>query len=280
MVNGTSKEKTSFKLVERSDYKNDLDVPSASYHIFETFKMVFAMWKITMPLLLISVVLLISLTGLITESSFRDAGVWVMCVIVFLMLWLTTIFALRQKMAGNKVGLRDTLYNSMGPLAATLVMFLLAAIQCIPLMLLVIAYASAVETNFLSMPFYAFLFLVFAGLMILISGYLLSGTLMAMTAVTAPGLYPYEALKATNEMMRGQRIKFVIRLIALFIVVGVMWVIVVWPTASLMGQTPFTSIVAMIMGCFSAIFVAVYFYLYYRFLIDGVNSSSKKKKRE
>ena len=178
------------------------------------------------------------------------------------------------------MGLRDALYNAMTPLISSLVMLVLVVIQAIPVMLLVIAHSSAVETHFLDTPFYAFLFLVFAGLMILLTSYLWSGTLMALVAVSAPGLYPLEAIKASNELMMGRRIRFTLRIIALLIVLFVIWALTIWPMAAFVGESPVTSVVLTIIGCFSIIYIATYLYLYYRWMLkfDSVDFSFKKEK--
>ena len=162
-------------------------------------------------LLLISTITTGGLSGEASEVSI------VFGVLIFLTLWLTTIFLVRHLMAGHKVKLRDGLYNAMTPLISTLLVFVVAVIQCIPIFLLVIAFSAAMATDFLATPFYAFLFFVFAAVMILISAYLLSSSLIALIAVSAPGMYPMQALRTSSELMMGRRVKFVIRLVALAI---------------------------------------------------------------
>ena len=93
-------------------------------------------------LLLVSTV---STGGLSGESS---EAATVFGVLIFLMLWLVTIFLLRHLMAGHKVKLRDGLYNAMTPLISTLMVLIVAVIQCIPIFLLIVAYSAAVQTEF------------------------------------------------------------------------------------------------------------------------------------
>ena len=126
-------------------------------------------------LLLISTITTGGLSGDSSEAAM------VFGVIVFLIIWLTTIFLLRHLMAGHKVKLRDGLYNGMSPLLSSFVVFVVIVLQCIPIFLLVIAYSAAVQTEFLSTPFYALVFFVFASLMVILSAYLLSSSLMALT---------------------------------------------------------------------------------------------------
>lgn len=227
--------------------------------------------------------------GLSVESNNAGAGVFV--ALIFLIIWLVTIFLLRHIMAGHKVKLRDGLYNAMTPLISTFVVLLVAVIQCLPIMIFLIAYSAAIETHFLDTPFYALLFWVFSALMFLLSFYLVSGTIMALTAVTAPGLYPIQALKTANDLMAGRRIKFILRIIALIIVLIIMWAVVMMPLImfdlfmkqfSWTVQIPFVPVCLVIMTCFSGIYVATYFYLYYRYMLDFDTKDSfvKKTKRK
>jgi hypothetical protein len=222
-------------------------------------------------LLLISTVTTGGLSG---ESS--EAAV-VFGVIIFLIIWLVTIFLLRHRLAGHKVKLRDGLYNATTPLISTFVVFAVAVVQCIPIFLLIIVFSAAVQTDFLATPFYALVFFIFAALMILLSGYLLSSSLIALVAVSAPGLYPLKALNAASDLMMGRRVKFILRLVALIIAVAIMWVIVMLPlivfdlwmkTFEWTAGIPFIPVCLNVMTCFTAIYITAYLYLYYRWMLD------------
>ena len=213
--------------------------------------------------------------GLSGESS--EAAI-VFGVLIFLMLWLVTIFLLRHLMAGHKVKLRDGLYNAMTPFISTLLVLIVALIQCIPIFILIIAYSAAVQTEFLATPFYALVFFIFAALMIVLSAYLLSSSLIALVAVSAPGLYPLKALTTASDLMMGRRIKFILRLIALILTIAIMWVVVMLPLILFdmwMKQfewaagIPFVPICLTTMTCFTAIYVTVYLYKYYRWMLDA-----------
>lgn len=222
-------------------------------------------------LLLISTVTTGGLSG---ESS--EAAV-VFGIIIFLIIWLTTIFLLRHRLAGHKVKLRDGLYNAMTPLISTFIIFAIAVVQCIPIFILIIVHSAAVQTDFLTMPFYALLFFVFAALMLILSGYLLSSSLIALVAVSAPGLYPLKALGAASDLMMGRRIKFILRLLAGALAVVIIWVIVMLPlmvfdlwikTFEWTKGIPFIPVCLNVMACFTAIYITTYLYLYYRWMLN------------
>ena len=222
-------------------------------------------------LLLISTVTTGGLSG---ESS--EAAV-VFGVIIFILIWLTTIFLLRHRLAGHTVKLRDGLYNAMTPLVSTFIVFAVAMIQCIPIFILIIVYSAAVQTEFLATPFYALVFFIFAALMVVLSGYLLSSSLIALVAVSAPGLYPIRAIHAASDLMAGRRVKFILRILALLLALAVVWVIVMLPlilfdlwmkTFEWTHGIPFVPICLNVMTCFTAIYITTYLYLYYRWMLD------------
>lgn len=213
-------------------------------------------------------------TGGLSGSS-NEAAV-VFAIIIFLIIWLVTIFLLRHRLAGHEIKLRDGLYNATTPLISTFVVFVVALFQCIPIFLLIIVLSAAVKTEFLATPFYALLFFVFAALMILISGYLLSSSLIAFVAVSAPGLYPMRALQTASDLMMGRRVKFIIRLIALILALAIIWVIILIPlilfdlwmkTFEWTKGIPFIPICLTTMTCFSGIYITAYLYLYYRWML-------------
>lgn len=212
--------------------------------------------------------------GLSGESS--EAAI-VFGVIIFLIIWLTTIFLLRHRLADHKVKLRDGLYNAMTPLVSTFVVFAIAVVQCIPIFILIIVYSAAVQTDFLATPFYALVFFIFAALMVLLSGYLLSSSLIALVAVSAPGLYPMKAINAASDLMMGRRTRFILRIIALLIALAIIWVIIMLPlivfdlwmkTFEWTEGIPFIPVCLNIMTCFTAMYVTAYLYLYYRWMLN------------
>lgn len=214
-------------------------------------------------------------TGGLSSQASESAVVF--AVLIFLIIWLTTIFILRHRLAGHKIKLRDALYNAMTPLISTFVVFAVAVVQCIPIFILIIVFSAAVQTEFLATPFYALLFFIFAALMILLSGYLLSSSLMAFVAVSAPGLYPMKALGTASDLMAGRRIRFVLRLVTLIIALVVTWVIVMLPLILFdFGMKnfewtegiPFVPVCLLVMTCFTGIYITAYLYLYYRWMLE------------
>ena len=224
--------------------------------------------------------------GLILFSTFTTGGLdtgmdesgMMFMIVLFLIMWLVTIFLLRHFFAGEQPRLRDGLYNSLGPLLATLVIFAIIFVQALPLMLIAITYSAAVMTGFLNTPFYALVYSIFVALMLLLSGYLLSSSLMALVAVTAPGMYPIRAMLAASDLTAGRRIRIILRILYLVLVVALVYIIVMLPIILLdmwlksiwdwLVGWPVVSAFLVACTCFVFIYATTYIYIYYRWLLD------------
>ncbi len=224
----------------------------------------FKNWKLFLPLLL-----LVFAIGLLTIGV-NEESLMIINVFLIIVLWLTSIFFVRRILKKKPVRFRDGIFNAMTPFFSSLVILVVIAIQCIPIMIVIIAYSTAVETNLFGDMFYGSLFVLFALAMGALSLYLISGTLMAMVAVSAPGMYPLRALELIHEVMVGERIGFIVRFITMVLVLALIWVGVVGIGVLIelglrnLGQhVPVTSATIFMCGCFSTIYVAVYLYLYY-----------------
>ncbi|MBR2997381.1 hypothetical protein IKF33_03065 [Candidatus Saccharibacteria bacterium] len=223
-------------------------------------------------LLLVSTIATGGLTG-----GFSDVE-QVFVVIIFLVVWLVTIYLVRHFLARKKVKLRDAFYNACAPLISTLIVLAVIFLQMIPIFIVIITYSAAISTEFLATPFYALVYFVFASLMLILSGYWLSSSLIALVAVTAPGLRPFTALSTASDLMLGRRIKFIIRIIFLIFVVAFFFAIIMMPIILLdmwlkssfdwMTGIPIVPVFLLITTCFSFVYVATYFYLYYRRMLD------------
>ena len=231
------KKHKSFRRSYREDYLREFKSESAITLALNSFKILFKNWKLFLPLLLISVTLFTVLVGLMSESTYKNfqsaldstsgaenlggfarAGLilvsavttggfsaftevsTVFLVLIFIFIWLTTIYFLRRLKKHEHPTLREGLYNSLAPFVSTLIVLCAVIVDLIPVFALTIVYSTALKTNFLSTPFYALIFLILAALLIILSLYLLSRSLIALVAVSAPGLYPFVAISTANKL--------------------------------------------------------------------------------
>ena len=269
--------KRHFRLQYAKDTPRPVSISGVGEQVGLAFEMLVRGWREFLPLLIGGTILSFLTVG--TNLAFRETN-WVFAVIVTVILWMVSLYFARHMMVGKKVGFRDGLYNSMGPLIATMVLFVIAVVECIPVILLIVAYSAAIATDFLTQPFYITLFIGFAVFMVLITGYLFPTTLVAMVAVTAPGVYPWKALKIVTKMMEGRKIDLLFRLVVTTLVLALIWVIVMLPVIALKMPEMGIGIVVTVLSCFSVIYAAVYLYLYYKILLDVSTEKKKQNKKK
>ncbi len=202
----------------------------------------------------------------------------VFMILLLLVTWLVTVYLVRHILAGHKVKFRDGLYNALTPFISTFCIVGVIFLELIPVFAVTITYSAAVATDFLNTPFYALVYFVFASLMILLSAYLLSSSLMALIAVSAPGLYPMTALNTASDIIAGRRIRLIIRVLFVFIVLAICWILVMLPIILIdtvlkqniewLNGIPIVPASLLFMTIFSTVYVSTYLYLFYRKLLD------------
>jgi hypothetical protein len=200
-------------------------------------------------------------------------------VLIFLLIWLTTVWLLRNKLAGHKVKLRDGLYNSGAPLFATVLITLFIAIQLIPVAVAFIGYSAASTSGLIAAGgAAAMLFWIGAGLLSLLSLYWITSSLFAMIIVTLPGMYPYTAIRTAGDMVLGRRIKILLRWLWMALMIILAWGVIMIPIILLdmglkslwpaVGWLPIVPITALIMAALTTIWMASYVYLLYRKVVE------------
>ena len=225
----------------------------------------------------------LTLLGIISTgglTTMNDAQV-VIAVLLFAIIWLVTIYLARHLLAGHQeIKMRDGFYSALSPLVSTLVVGLIIFLEAVPIMLTVIVFQVALTTEFLSTPFYALLFFMFAALMITLSLYLLSSSFFAIIVVSAPGLYPLTAVRMAKNLIMGRRLRFLIRVFYLVIIVALLYLLLLMPAIILDGalkpqfawlaesKIPFVAIIQLTITVFIFIYLSIYFYLFYRALLD------------
>lgn len=225
----------------------------------------------------------LTLLGIISTgglTTMNDAQV-VIAVLLFAIIWLVTIYLARHLLAGHQeIKMRDGFYSALSPLVSTLMVGLIIFLEAVPIMLTIIVFQVALTTEFLSTPFYALLFFMFAALMITLSLYLLSSSFFAIIVVSAPGLYPLTAVRMAKNLIMGRRLRFLIRVFYLVIIVALLYLLLLMPAIILDGvlkaqfawlaesKIPFVAIIQLTITVFIFIYLSIYFYLFYRALLD------------
>lgn len=237
-----------------------------------SFALIFKNAGVFLPLILVAAGL-----GLLTIGASEDTQV-IIAVLAILLVWMVTLFLARHLVAGEKVKFADGMYGATAPLVSTLLILLLAVVQSLPIILIVISYAAAVETGLFNDFFYLSLYVLFVIAMVIAAAYLLSGTIVALIAVTTPAIRPVEALKLSYELIGGQRTRFLLKSLRMVAAAVGVAVILVGPMIliNLAVSAPW---LIMIMGyvaaSFAVMLAAVYWYLDYREML-GFTEEVKK----
>ena len=213
-----------------------------------------------------------SLTATPTEAQQIYAG------LIALLIWLTTVWLLRATKAGQRPRFRDGLYNAGAPIVPTAAVSLALIIQLVPAALAVIAFSAAMSTGFLSGGVEAMIFTVVATLLIVLSTYWVTSTLIALIVATLPGMYPMRALKTAGDLVIGRRLRILFRWLWLAFLILVVWALVMipiiifdtWLKSLLPGiqWLPIVPATLLLMGSLSITFVAAYVYLFYRKVVE------------
>jgi hypothetical protein len=206
-------------------------------------------------------------------------------VLTWVIVWLATVVILRQWLAGNKIKMRDALYTCGTPIASSFGILLVMVLQALPILLGLLLYNAAVATNFLKTPMTGICFWVFAGALILFSVYWLVQSLLALIVATLNGTYPINALHIAGDMIRGRRVRFILRVLWMVLVMAVITVIVMIPLIMLfawlggvwpwLNNVPILPVILVFIMCFAVVFISSYMYLLYRKILEQDHYAKK-----
>jgi hypothetical protein len=212
------------------------------------------------------------LTGSLSEIQ------QVYAAILGLMVWLTTVWLLRNLLAGHKVRMRDGLYNAGAPIISTFLVALVLIVQLLPIGLAVVSYSAASGSGLLEGGVEAMLFWIAAVLLGALSLYWITSTFFALIMVTLPGMYPIRALRTAGDMVVGRRVRILGRILWMLLTLVIAWAIVLIPVILLdswvkglwtqIEWLPVIPVVLLMMGTLSAIWSSSYIYLLYRKVVD------------
>ena len=198
--------------------------------------------------------------------------------LILIFTWLTSVWLLRNIIAGHKVKLRDGLYNAGSPIVATMGVALLFVIQLLPVAIAAIAYVAALSSGLLSGGVEAMLFWIFAALMLTLSLYWITSTIFALVIVTIPGMYPYRAIKTAGDLVIGRRLKILKRLLWMAFCVILTWALIMIPIIMIdswlkdiwliIASVPIIPILFLTLSALTIVWVSSYIYLFYRKVID------------
>jgi hypothetical protein len=222
-------------------------------------------------------------TGGVDEAANENGAA--IRILTILIMWLATVVILRQSLAGNKIKMRDALYTCGAPIMASVGVLIVMVFQALPILISMLLYNAAVATEFLRSPFTGIVFFVFVGCLVLFSVFWLVQSILALVIVTMPGTYPVSALHIAGDLIRGRRVRLILRMLFLIVILAVLVVILMIPLIMLFGwlgglaswinAIPILPTVLVFVTCAAVIFSAAYVYLLYRGLLESERHAKK-----
>lgn len=199
-------------------------------------------------------------------------------ILISLLIWLTTVWLIRNIVAGKKVTLRQGLYNSGAPIISSGLVVLVGAIQAVPAVLAVGIYAIANQSGLMDHGAVAMTASMGILAMVALSLYWLTSTFIALIIVTLPNMYPMRAVHLAGNLVSGIRLRILYRLLWLFVLLGFFWGIILGLSVSLdilfrswfewFMNVPFVPMVIMVLAVASMVFICSYIYLLYIKLVE------------
>lgn len=304
----TSKPKAkraSFRLVRKSERPPVAKITTTGQLIKKTFGLIKQNWKILFGIGLVYVILhrifaegvarlnLEEIKGL-TEGSAADtvsdlatltgtAANWTggdtgeqsaYSTFLTLIFGLAIVWSLRQIMAGNKIRIRDALYNCAAPIISTVVLLFFVLLQLFPMALGIFLYTVARSLGIISGGIEDMLFFLVAAAATLLSCYWLSASLIGLMAVTAPGMYPMEAWRTARQLVAYRRWQVFMRIAVFALIMTVVWFLVVVVVAALEPLSAVGNEVLMAMRGLTLVLAITYLYQLYRALIDDAGEQT------
>ena len=307
----------SFRLTDRRDYKSHHQLPGYFMHTVNTIKHLASNKKTFLFLIAFFSALVIVLTGISNQQTYSqvqelfneskgdlftgasgklgEAGLLLLgafsgaasnltmeqqiyTAISLLLVWLSTVWLIREFMAGNRPQMRDGLYNSGAPIVSTALVAFVIVLQLLPVGLVALVYAALSGVGIIDGGFGAMLFAVLALLVGALSLYWATATFIALVIITLPGMYPVRALKAAGDLVVGIRLDILGRLLWLILTVVVGWVVVMIPLVIIDGSikdaigwyefVPLVPVATSVASIATVVWASAYIYLLYRNIVN------------
>lgn len=307
----------SFRLTRRRDYKRSLKLPGLWTFNMMVNKMLWSNRRLFISLAFVYAILTIFLIGIASQDSYSSltealqliggdilSGGWgkvtqagilflvtatggasanlsavqqVYAIIIILLTWMTSVWLLRNRIAKKKVKLRDGLYSAGSPILATFIVVLVIMIQLIPIGLALFGYGAASLTILINGGVEAMMFWIAAGLLALMSIYFVTSSLFALVIVTLPGMYPFEAIKISGDLVIGRRMRIIGRILWGILTIALSWLILLVPLIifdswlksvwSVMDWVPLVPVAFLALTSLTIIWASSYLYMLYREII-------------
>ena len=308
----------SFKLTKQRDYQVKLPMPGYTAFTGEVFTTIFKNKKIFLFLILIGMLLALASSSVMAQDRYLEligtlretvestygelftlmgeTGSIIITIffnmfnnssnelnpyifLIGVLIWLCTVWIIRNIKAGKKVTIRNALYNSGGPIVSSSLVLLTGVLQTTPAIMAVGIYAIANQSGVMENGAAAMaISMALLGLVIL-TLYWLTSTFIALIIVTLPNMYPMRAIKLAGDLVSGIRLRILYRILWAFLVLAFFWAIILGIFISLdillrlwlewFMAVPLVPFVILTMAVVSVVFLCVYIYMLYLEIVEA-----------
>jgi hypothetical protein len=178
---------------------------------------------------------------------------------------LVIIWALRQLLAGNRVGVKEAYYHSMYPLIPFLLVLFVIILQLLPISFGAVTISAVLTTVVSSLAVASWLTWLFFILLAGWSFYMISSSIFALYIVTLPEMQPREALRSAKKLVDHRRFSVLPRLIYLPVLILVVMAAIVIPL--IVSASFLVAPVFYVLSMLAILFTHSYLYSLYRSLL-------------
>jgi hypothetical protein len=179
---------------------------------------------------------------------------------------LVIIWALRQLLAGAKIGVKEAYYRSMAPLIPFILVLGVIFIQLLPLTLGVPVVGAVLNAILNPGAVLSILFVTIFVVLALWSFYMISSSIFALYIVTLPDMQPRQALRSAKNLVKFRRWQLMPKVLFLPIFIFVAMAMTVVPLILLASFL--VAPVFYVLSMLAILFVHTYLYSLYRSLLE------------
>lgn len=195
-----------------------------------------------------------------------------LAVLIGIVFWLTLVWALRMRFADKAIKARDAMYNAGTPLVSYAVLLSFIVLQLAPGAIGVAVFTAGQAGSYFQGGVEVMSFAAAAFLLVCLSIYWLSGSLVSLVIVTLPQMYPWRALQIAGELAHYRRVRLLQHTLWLVISLFVIWAAVLLPALLLdawlhFDWLPLIPLIVQLLGALTLVYASTYVYRLYRSML-------------
>lgn len=186
--------------------------------------------------------------------------------VLFVLESLVIIWALRHLLSKQFFTVKDAWYRAMAPLIPFLLVIVWIIIQLLPVAVGGVVLAAVTSSVFTSATWATVTSIIFFGLLLAWSIYMVSASIFALYIVTLPDMQPRQALRAARDLVRFRRLIVIRRVIFMPVFIFVVMGLIMVPL--ILYASRVVPAVFYILSMLAILFFHSYLYNLYRGLLD------------